>query len=160
MHVRTYICVLKLEDAIQSTKFASQKQKASLNILYTAWWIKTEASRELKNFGLTHEQFNVLRILKGKHPEQMCVKDIGCRMIEKNSNVPRIVDRLELKKWVKRSTSPLDKRETVTTLTQAGLNILALANEKVNKLFADKLELNEAEAESLNLLLEKMRTKE
>ena len=88
---------MKLEQAIQSEKFETQVQKAGLNVLYTAWWLKTIVSKELKEFGLTHEQYNVLRILKGKYPELMCVRDIGNRMIEKSSNVPRIIDRLNLK---------------------------------------------------------------
>ena len=96
---------MKLEQAIQSTKFKSEVQKAILNVLYTAWWLKSVGSKELKEFGLTHEQYNVLRILKGKYPDQICVRDIACRMIERNSNVPRIIDRLEIKKLVKRSTS-------------------------------------------------------
>jgi DNA-binding MarR family transcriptional regulator len=93
-----YICIVKLEQAIQSNKFKNEMHKASLNILYTAWWLKTQMSKVLKEFGLTHEQYNVLRILKGKYPEQLCVKDISCRMIEKSSNVPRIIDRLVIKK--------------------------------------------------------------
>jgi DNA-binding MarR family transcriptional regulator len=151
---------VRLEDAIQSSKFSSQKQKAGLNILYTAWWLKTLISRELKALGLTHEQYNVLRILKGKHPNFMCVKDIGCRMIEKNSNVPRIIDRLELKKLVSRTTSTIDKRETVMALTGEGINILENANVKVNRVFAHLVELREEDATQLNNLLEKMREKE
>lgn len=151
---------MKLEEALQSTKFSSQTQKAGLNILYTAWWLKTLISRELKTLGLTNEQYNVLRILKGKHPDCMCVKDIGCRMIEKNSNVPRIIDRLELKKLVRRSTSAIDKRETVMTLTKDGTNILELANKRVNNVFTRSVELNEEEASNLNNLLEKIRAKE
>src|SRR6476660_2824674 len=131
MHVHTYICIMKLEEAIKSNKFKNEVHKAGLNILYTAWWLKTAISKELKEYGLTHEQFNVLRILKGKHPERMCVRDIACRMIEKNSNVPRIVDRLELKKLVKRSVSQNDKRETAIILTPLGLNILEMANAKI-----------------------------
>ena len=102
MNVCTYICVVKLEIAIQSTKFKNEVHKAGLNILYTAWWLKTITVKELKEFGLTHEQYNVLRILKGKYPDQMCVRDIASRMIEKSSNVPRIIDRLELKKLMMR----------------------------------------------------------
>jgi DNA-binding MarR family transcriptional regulator len=151
---------VKLEEAIQSSKFSSQKQKAGLNILYTAWWLKTLLSRELKTLGLTHEQYNVLRILKGKHPNNMCVKDIGCRMIEKNSNVPRIIDRLELKKLVSRTTSSIDKRETVMTLTNDGINILENASTRINKAFSLNIELDEEDATQLNLLLERMREKE
>ena len=151
---------MKLEEAIKSNKFRSEVHKAGLNILYTAWWLKTMTSKELKKYGLTSEQFNVLRILKGKHPEQMCVRDVVGRMIEKNSNVPRIIDRLELKKLVKRSTSPNDKRETAISLTEAGINILELATGKVNKVFEDTIVMNETSAEALNKLLEEIRKNE
>jgi DNA-binding MarR family transcriptional regulator len=134
--------------------------KAGLNILYTAWWLKTMTSKELKKYGLTSEQFNVLRILKGKHPVQMCVRDVASRMIEKNSNVPRIVDRLELKKFVRRSASPNDKRETAIVLTEAGINILEMASTKVNKLFEETIVMSEPSANTLNKLLEEIRKRE
>ncbi|MEY3405503.1 MAG: hypothetical protein RL161_933, partial [Bacteroidota bacterium] len=99
---------MRLEEAIKSTRFSSEEHKVALNILYSAWWLKTALSKELKSFGLTHEQYNVLRILNGKHPEALCVRDIASRMIEKNSNVPRILDRLLKKKLIKRNTSKED----------------------------------------------------
>lgn len=151
---------MKLERAIQSTKFKNEVHKAGLNILYTAWWLKTVISRELKEFGLTHEQYNVLRILKGKYPEQMCVRDIACRMIEKSSNVPRIIDRLEIKKLVKRSTSALDKRETVITLTQAGITILEASTVVLDSVMDEMMHVNPAEALDLNNLLEKVTSHE
>jgi DNA-binding MarR family transcriptional regulator len=151
---------VKLEEAIQSVKFKNQTHKAGLNILYTAWWLKTIMSRELKQFGLTHEQYNVLRILKGKSPDEMCVKDIGGRMIEKSSNVPRILDRLVLKKLVKRATDANDKRHTVMTLTPAGFNILELSTKKIDALFAEIVDIDEASASRLNDLLEKVRANE
>jgi len=128
--------------------------------LYTAWWLKTVMSRELKEFGLTHEQYNVLRILKGKHPEQMCVRDVACRMIEKNSNVPRIIDRLELKKLVKRATSEEDKRETVINLTQSGITILQATTAAVNRIMDETLTMSNQDAAVLNELLEKLRCSE
>lgn len=151
---------MKLDQAIQSTRFKNEVHKAGLNILYTAWWLKTVMSRELKEFGLTHEQYNVLRILKGKHPELICVKDIACRMIEKNSNVPRIIDRLEIKKLVKRATSEADKRETVISLTQSGIAVLEASTQRVNAIFDEVMVINEAEAASINQLLERVREKE
>ena len=157
MNVHTYICVVKLEQAIQSTKFKNEVHKATLNILYTAWWLKTMMSKELKEFGLTHEQYNVMRILKGKHPEQMCVKDIGCRMIEKSSNVPRIIDRLVIKKLVKRADSPLDKRETVISLTQSGITILMATTQKINELMETSVVIKSQDAAQINELLEKLR---
>ena len=155
-----YICIVKLEQAIKSNKFKNETHKATLNILYTAWWLKTKMSKELKEFGLTHEQYNVLRILKGKHPEQMCVKDIGCRMIEKSSNVPRIIDRLEIKKLVKRANSTFDKRETVISLTASGIAILNSTTNKVNIVMDEVVVLEEKDAKEINQLLEKMRSTE
>ena len=151
---------MNLETAIKSTTFKTQKLKAGLNILYTAWWLKTRISGELKKFGLTHEQYNVLRILKGKHPDQMCVRDIADRMIEKNSNVPRIIDRLELKKMVKRSNSSEDKRETVVTITAVGINILKITTEDIDAVFDTIIPIPEDKAKTLNELLELFRSKE
>lgn len=155
-----YICVVKLEAAIQSTKFKNEVHKAGLNILYTAWWLKTQSSAELKEFGLTHEQYNVLRILKGKHPEQMCVRDIAGRMIEKNSNVPRIVDRLEIKKLVKRCQGEIDGRQTMISLTPTGLHILEASTQQLDKVFDENILLTEPDAAALNDLLEKLRETE
>ena len=151
---------MKIEQALKMTTFSSPNHKAGLNILYTAWWLKTQVSKELKNFGLTHEQYNVLRILKGKHPESICVKDIACRMIERNSNVPRIVDRLVAKEYVERSTSEIDKRETVIKLTDSGIEILLAANQRVDKMFSNCVKLDDKEAVQVNDLLEKMRENE
>lgn len=151
---------MKLEEAIQSSKFKNDVHKASLNILYTAWWLKTVLSRELKEFGLTHEQYNVMRILKGKHPEQMCVRDIASRMIEKNSNVPRIIDRLVTKKLVKRATSEVDRRETVISLTATGLSLLDNSTSSINQAMEAQVSIGQQEAQVLNQLLEKVRAKE
>jgi DNA-binding MarR family transcriptional regulator len=160
LHVHTYICIVKLEDAIKTEKFTSQKQKVGLNILYTAWWLKTLISQELKEFGLTHEQYNVMRILKGKHPEKMCVRDIGSRMIERNSNVPRIIDRLVVKEFVERSTSDIDKRETVITLTTDGMTVLENSNHRINAVFKRAVSISEDGATTLNVLLDNLRIQE
>ncbi len=151
---------MKLEKAIKSVSFENETHKAALNILYTAWWLKTIISKELKEYGLTHEQYNVLRILKGKHPEQICIKEIASRMIEKSSNVPRIIDRLVAKKFVKRTTSQIDKRETVISVTSAGINILKATTQKVNKRFDSLISIETKSAQDLNRLLEKVREKE
>lgn len=160
LHVYTYICIMKLENALLTNKFSSEAQKATLNILYTAWWLKSITSKELKDFDLTHEQYNVLRILKGKYSDPLCVKDIARRMIEKSSNVPRIVDRLEIKKLVKRMVSESDKRETLITITKSGLSILESSTIKLNKVHNSIQTITEKEAEQLNYLLEKLRAAE
>lgn len=151
---------MKLEEAIQSTRFRNESHKATLNILYSAWWLKTFLSQELKPSGITHEQYNVLRILKGKHPDHMCVKDITSRMIEKNSNVPRIIDKLVKKKLVKRNISETDRRESVISLTPAGTLLLNQSTDQIHGLIDKKLNLSLQESKILNNLLEKMRAAE
>jgi DNA-binding MarR family transcriptional regulator len=128
--------------------------------MYTAWWLRSMTSKSLKQFELTPEQYNVLRILKGKHPDQMCVRDIASRMMEKSSNVPRIVDRLVAKNWVERTTSAIDKRETVINLTAAGLQVLVTSTRSMDDMFSSILTLTNEEAVQLNELLEKLRIKE
>ncbi len=158
MHVCTYICVMKLEQALQTDKFENEQHKASLNVLYTSYWLRTHFSAVLKACDLTAEQFNVMRILKGKHPVAMCNKDIGSRMIEKSSNVPRIADRLVAKKLVKRTTSKEDKRETLLVLTDAGLELLKKANAASAAVQKKTIGLTDEEARQLNELMEKLRT--
>jgi DNA-binding MarR family transcriptional regulator len=151
---------MKLEQAIQSNKFKNEVQKAGLNIMYTAWWLKTLGCKELKEFGLTHEQFNVLRILKGKHPHQMCVKDIAGRMIEKNSNVPRILDRLEEKQLIERSQGAEDARQTVMSLTESGIAILEKSSQRMEVMMKEGVSMSNEDAAQLNALLEKFRALE
>ena len=117
-------------------------------------------SKELKEFGLTHEQYNVLRILKGKYPEQMCVRDIARRMIEKSSNVPRIIDRLESKNLIERGQGEVDGRQTVMALTKNGLTVLENATVALNNIWDNAISISESDANDLNNLLEKLRIKE
>ena len=151
---------MKLETAIKSNKFKSEAHKAGLNILYTAWWLKTLTAKELKGFDLTHEQYNVLRILKGKHPETMCVKDVASRMIEKNSNVPRIVDRLETKKLIIRKQCTIDGRQTTITLTTKGITTLEKATIKTDEIWEKIIAITDVDAIALNNILEQVRIKE
>ena len=148
---------MRLEQALQTQKFKDERHKASLNILYTAWHLKTIISKALKPFGLTQEQYNVMRILKGKSPECMCVKDIADRMIEKGSNVPRIIDRLVVKDLVKRMTDLKDKRQTAIQLTPAGYSLLDKSTKVVSDLSDACIDLSLKEAKTLNNLLEKSR---
>jgi DNA-binding MarR family transcriptional regulator len=149
---------VKLEQALKTEKFSSPMHKASLNILYTAWWLKSIFSKELKTAHFTQEQFNVMRILKGKHPEKMFVKDIASRMIEQNSNVPRIIDRLEKKQWVTRTQCENDGRHSKIGLSEAGISALNNANTRVQNLSETMFSLTNDEAITLNNLLEKVRT--
>lgn len=148
---------MNLEQAIQTSGFKSFAHRAEVNLLFTSYLFKANFARELKKVDCTTEQYNVLRILKGSHPRKMCVRDIAGRMIERNSNVPRIIDRLVAKNWVERAQNETDKRETVISLTDAGSTHLKRFNEILEKHSEDHKRLTEAEFKTLNALLDKWR---
>ena len=151
---------MKLEDALKTTKFRDARHKASLNVLYTSYWLKSQYSGLMKEISMTMEQFNVMRILKGRHPQAMCVRDIASRMIEKNSNVPRIVDRLVAKKLVTRSVSKEDKRETLIALTEKGITQLDHASKVLDEMSDRILTISDEDANTLSDILDRMRINE
>ncbi len=148
---------MRLEEAIKSNKFSDERHKATVNILYSAYWLKNNFSIALKEHGLTMEQHNVLRILKGSYPNSLCVKEIGSRIVEKSSNVPRIIDRLVAKKLVKRAQSKEDKRETLVSLTDKGIATIDVARKLVDDITREMVRISEEDALALNAILEKMR---
>lgn len=150
---------MKLEEAIQQQKFISEHQKAHLNILYTASWLSQCTTSILKPYGLTTQQFNILRILRGRHPEPATVKLLTERMIDKMSNASRLVDKLLAKGFVERCTSKEDRRRVDVSITAEGLALLERASHdlEIGLRFEDG-NLSQSEAVSLNELLDKLRT--
>lgn len=145
-----------LEKDIQSG-FINERVKANLNVLYTANYIYNKMSVNLKPFGLTHEQFNVLRILRGKHPEFMSQKDILKRMVAPNSNLTLIVKKLINKNLIKVNQSETDKRAYEINLTEAGLMKLKELDQYIKSRGGNFSPLSESEAFHLNALLDKIR---
>jgi len=150
--------VASLEKEIKQINFASENIKANLNILCTANWLHNKISATLKPFNVTHEQFNVLRILRGSHPKRMCQKDILSRMISPSSNVTLLIKKLIEKEFVFVVLSDKDKREYVINITATGLKLLKLIDKELDKRKVEMTKLSESEAFHLNALLDKIRT--
>lgn len=148
---------VKIEEELQTDKFRNEQHKAALNIMFSAYRLQTEVAKVLKPFGITAEQYNVMRILKGSAPRPLCVKEIAGRMIERSSNVPRILDRLQAKSYVTRTRSENDGRETLIALTEAGVALLAQTLDFVTEADGSAVKLTETEARLLNELLDKSR---
>ncbi len=148
---------MKLEDEIKTTKFQGEIHKAHLNILVSAAWLRTRIIASLKPFGLTSEQYNVLRILRGQSNSGIRVKDITHRMLERNSNTTRIIDRLEAKGLAQRLESERDRRERTIVLTDEGFAMLEEIDKHWEKHSPHQSVLVDAEAKLLNELLDKMR---
>lgn len=146
---------MRLEDEIKSSKFDSELHKAQVNILFTSAWIKNNTLQMFKPYQITQEQFNVLRILRGQFPQAICMMDIASRMIERNSNVTRIVEKLLAKNLAQRLKSAQDKREVRITITTEGLDLLEELDLKMPEVHKGNLTIEEAQL--LNSLLDKMR---
>lgn len=147
---------MKIEEEIKQLKFKSSHQKAIINLLFTASWIQTQQQQFFKTFGITNQQFNILRILKGQYPNAISATEIKSRMLDKNSDVSRLLDRLTAKKLILKQTCPKDKRAADVSITQEGLDILAELDKK-QKQIDTVLSLSEKEAEELSNLLDKGR---
>ena len=146
-----------LEQEIQQKKFADEEVKANLNVLYTANVLYNRMSAFLKPQQLSHEQFNVLRILRGSHPKSMCQKDILSRMVAPKSNLTLIINKLLNKKWIKVQASKSDKRAYKINITKQGLAKLKILDQILDQHRSDFQRLSESEAFHLNALLDKMR---
>jgi DNA-binding MarR family transcriptional regulator len=110
-----------------------------------------------KPFGITLPQFNVLRILRGQHPKPATVNLLMERMLDKTSNVSRIMDKLEVKGLATRKQCPNDRRSVDILISEAGLELLKKMDVAMEKQEIGTHHLTEKEAQELNRLLDKIR---
>lgn len=118
-----YICCMKTSDALQMASFASPQEQLVLTVLHTASGLLSKHRMLLKPHGITPEQFNILRILRGQKGKPIALRDISSRMIDKNSNTSRLIDKLLTKGLVKRESCPADRRRVDIVLTATGQEI-------------------------------------
>ena len=146
-----------LKRRLKQSHFESTAQEAFLNILVCSNHIRSRIEAVCLKQGITHAQFNVLRILNGKYPEGYPRGDIINRMIEPAPDVTRLIDRLIKQGLVKRFTSDQDRRLSLTKITNKGRGVLKKINPKIDSLFkivSDKI--NKTERKQLSVLLEKI----
>ena len=148
---------MKIEEEIkQQSKWSTANQKAAVNILFTASWLTNKQQGFFKPYGITLTQYNILRILKGQFPKAISASEIKVRMIDKNSDVSRLLDRLETKNLITKKVSDKDKRATDVSITEEGLSLLTKIGE-LHQVLNNMLELSESESEMLSSLLDKSR---
>jgi DNA-binding MarR family transcriptional regulator len=145
------------EDLKQSI-FQSESQKAIVNAIYTGNWIVQQQQELLKPFGLTVQQYNVLRILKGQQGNPMTVLAITERMLDKMSNASRLVDKLLEKKLVLRRECPQDRRAVDILILPAGLDLLKEVDQIQQDWGKHFDALGIKRLEELNQLLDEFRT--
>src|SRR6476620_5946227 len=113
--------------------FRSREQQATLGLLRTAEAVKRSLAQLVESHGITPQQYNVLRILRGAGPDGLPTLTIGERMIEQTPGVTRLVDRLERKGLVARSPCATDRRRVFCRITTKGLDLLKELDEPVNR---------------------------
>lgn len=147
-----------IESEIKQTRFTSHRQKALLNIVFTANWFRANQTKLFKQFGVSPEQYNVLRILRGQKGNAIGVNGIQERMLDKNSNASRLIDKLVEKKLVDRKGCKNDRRQVEVFITQSGLTLLSEMDALIAQQEQTVVNLSVDEAEVLNELLDKIRT--
>jgi len=148
---------MKIEEEIKQTKFRNPHHKATLNLLYTASWLESRNKEFFKPFGITNQQFNILRILRGQHPHKISGTEIKDRMLDRNSDVSRLLDRLVGKKLAIKTQCPNDKRAADIAITEKGLHLLKQLDDKMDQTDSKAIHLTAGEAVKLSNLLDKCR---
>lgn len=145
------------KDINQTKPFRSEFQKATINLIYTHNWLSLKMKSFFKPHGITIQQYNVLRILKGANEplSTSCIRD---RMIEKMADTSRLVERLSAKGWVNREASATDKRLVEITLTDEGLEYVSRLQGLDQHIESIYKNLSADEANKLNKILDKMRS--
>lgn len=149
-----------IKDAIKQKRFRNPNHQVQVNLIYTSNWLQAQFSKIFKKYGLSSQQYNVLRILNGSYPESLNLNQIKCRMLDKMSDTSRVVERLRLSGYLTRAISKEDRRESIICISKKGLKLIE--EMKVEEAAMDQIAngLTSTEAAQLCKLLDKFRASE
>lgn len=148
---------MQLEQEIHQKHFRNEWQKGVVNILFTHSWLSTQIKEFLKPYEITPQQYNVLRILRGQYPQPISTSVIRERMLDKMSDISRMVDRLQQKELIIRTASVTDRRLVDVVISPKGLDLLAELDKHNVQMDSILQNLSNEEAKQLNHLLDKIR---
>jgi len=146
-----------IEEAIKQSTFNDDYHKSIVNLIYTHNYVQQCHAELFKKHGLTNPQFNILRILRGQHPQPSTINLLIERMLDKSSNASRIVDKLESKKLVDRKQCKNDRRAVDVYISEQGLKLLQTIDLELAKWYETSRKLTSQESKELNKLLDKLR---
>ncbi|MEC5142073.1 MarR family transcriptional regulator [Chitinophaga sp. 212800010-3] len=149
---------MKLEEELKQAKFKDEFQRAQLNIIFTGIWLEVITNQTLKQYDLSSQQFNVLRILRGSRPNPLNLLDIQERMMDRMSNATRLVEKLRQKGLLTRRQCPSNRRKVEIEITEKGLELLKKLDpvmEEQHLKLAKKI--TKQEADLINDLLDRLR---
>jgi len=140
------------QEIAQTRPFRSPSQEAAVALLRTADMVRRHYTRLLEPHGVTLQQYNVLRILRGAGEDGLPTLEIGDRMVERAPGVTRIVDRLVEKGWVRRRRGREDRRQVICSVTGEGRELLADLDDVVDE--ADVAVMRGVEEEEIRRLVD------
>ncbi len=148
---------MDIEEVIkQKTSFTSNRERALVNMLFTQGWISGQLRVHLSKFCITPKQYNILRILQGGQ-KAMSIFEIRERMLDKMSDITRLIDRMILKGWVSKEVNLKDRRLVDIQITDGGRSLLDQVKSSQKPIWSVLKNLTEPEAVQLNQLLDKIR---
>ncbi|RFS20958.1 MarR family transcriptional regulator [Chitinophaga silvatica] len=145
-----------LEKLISQKNFQNDHQRGLVSLIFVGNWITSRHQQFFKPYGITMQQFNILRILRGQHPESANINVLKERMLDKMSDVSRLVERLRKAELLDRKSSEMDRRAVEVRINEKGLQLLNEIDSDLNKLDNAFASLDEEEISQLNKLLDKM----
>ena len=149
---------MSLKNDIKAKGFHSEQEKSFVNLIYTAALFEANFNKFIKPFGVSSQQYNVLRILRGQFPNSMSSGDLHSRMIHKMSNASRLVDKLVEKGYVIRVVNANDKRNILVSITDLGLRLVTDLDKEVAAFQKTSIDLPSAKLKDLNLILDELRS--
>lgn len=148
---------MKIEDEIKG-RFRNEYHKGLINLTYTVKQLSYQFLQHMRKHGLTEPQYNILRVLRGYRSEgPSSIGFLKDRMLDKQSDVSRIVDKLYDKGLVKRKENKIDRRQKDIEITNKGLDLLLNMDELEMQTDTALNKLSIVEVEALNTLLDKIR---
>jgi len=159
LYIQMLFVQMKIKELLKTKDTMSPSKKLVLNLIVTANHINDRVQEAIKPFGISSQQFNVLRILRGQKGKPANLSTIQERMVSKMSNTTRLVDKLVEKGFSERIVCPSNRRKIEIRITSKGLQLLKELDpiiENVETIFSEKL--NEEEIELLNIKLNELRS--
>ena len=148
---------MRIEDEIHQKEFKDDYRRLMANLLFTNNWLNQQLIPFFRDLGLTLQQHNVLAIVRGQNPEPVCFGDIQNRMVDRNSNVTRLIDKLIEKGFVTRDICQANRRMIEVRITESGLKKLQEVDARFPELLAHFQKLSKEEAVMASNLLDKLR---
>lgn len=145
-----------LERLIAQNAFTSEEQKSIIGLIFVGNWITSRHQRFFKQYEITLQQFNILRILRGQYPNAANIGLLRERMLDRMSDVSRLVERLRIAELAERTPNENDRRSVDVKITKKGLSLLKDIDENMQEMYQLTSGLSDKEMKSLNELLDKL----